>query len=172
MHPLKQQFTAVLLLFCLMPPVMADKGRYTYTPYSEQKVVFDFYFADPQEINSSLYWIRSLLNPLMAEPYGFAPEEIDIKVIIHGTEIVTLVKKNKPKYKDAVARMEYYAAFGVQFKVCGLVMDEYGYKPEDFHSFVEVVPSAITELTHWQMKGYGVIRPTILLKKKAIEEIR
>lgn len=172
MRSVKFQYAILLMLFCLASPVSAEKGRYTFTPYSEQKVVFDFYFAEPAEINSALYWIRSLLNPLMEEPYGYAPEEMDIKVIIHGTEIVSLVKKNEKKYQQAVSRMRYYADFGIQFKVCGLVMDEYGYKPEDFHSFVEIVPSAITELVHWQMKGYGVIRPTIMPKKKSIEEIR
>ena len=149
-----------------------DKARVIEPPYTRQKVLFDFYFADPNEINTALYWVRSLLSPLMAEPYGYVPEELDIKVLIHGSEIVTLAKKNKSKYKDAVARMRYYADFGVQFKVCGLVVDEYGYKPEDFYSFVEIVPSAITELAHWQLKGYAIIQPKILVRSKSIEEIR
>jgi len=149
-----------------------DHGVYVNTPYAPQKVIFDFYFDEPQKINSGLHWLRSFLNPLMEEPYGYTPEELDIKVIIHGTEIVTLAKKNYKQYREAVERMRYYAAFGVQFKVCGLVMDEYGYTVKDFYRFVEVVPSAITELAHWQMQGYGLISPTIMQKKHAIKDIR
>lgn len=81
-------------------------------------------------------------------------------------------KKNYSKYHDAVERMRYYAGLGVQFRVCRLAMQDYGYQPKDFYRFVKVVPSAITELVHWQMQGYGVIRPTILQKKHSIEEIR
>ena len=153
--------------------VSADENaRYQNTPYTAQKVVFDFYFDEPEKLNSGLFWIRSLLNPLMEEPYGYAPEELDIKVIIHGTEIVTLAKKNYKKYNEAVQRMRYYAGLGVQFKVCGLVMDEYGYSVKDFYEFVEIVPSAITELAHWQMQGYGLISPTVMEKKLNIKDIR
>ena len=150
----------------------SEHGTYITPPYQAQKVVFDFYFDDPQKINSGLHWIRSLLNPLMEEPYAYTPEQIDIKVVIHGTEIVTLATKNYKKYREAVERMRYYAGFGVQFKACGLVMDEYGYSVKDFYDFVEVVPSAINELVHWQMKGYGLISPTIMQKKHAIKDIR
>ena len=164
----------IFLLFSILTlTAHADEtGKYVNTPYSKQKVVFDFYFDEPQKINSALHWVRSLLNPLLEEPYGYTPEELDIKVIIHGTEIVTLVKKNYKQYQEAVERMRYYADLGVQFKACGLVMDEYGYSVKDFYSFVEVVPSAITELAHWQMQGYGLISPTIMEKKHSIKDIR
>ncbi len=162
----------ILILSSVLPAQADEYGRFVNTPYTAQKVVFDFYFDEPQKINSALFWLRSLLNPLMAEPYGRAPEEMDIKVVIHGTEIVTLAKKNYKKYREAVERMRYYAGFGVEFKVCGLVMDEYGYSVKDFYEFVEVVPSAITELAHWQMQGYGLISPTVMEKKLNIKEIR
>ena len=42
----------------------------------------------------------------------------------------------------------------------------------DFYDFIEVVPSAITELSHWQQQGYSLITPTVLEKKYTIEEIR
>ena len=165
----------LLLSLCLLInlPAMAEgHGRFTNTPYTAQKVVVDFYFDEPQKIDSALFWLRSLINPLLEEPYGLAPEELDIKVVIHGTEIVTLAKKNYKKYRDTVERMRYYAGFGVEFKACGLVMDEYGYSVKDFYDFVEVVPSAITELAHWQMQGYGLITPKILNKKLDIKDIR
>jgi intracellular sulfur oxidation DsrE/DsrF family protein len=147
-------------------------SRIEHTPYTEQKVVFDFYFDEPDKINSALFWIRSLINPLFEEPYGMTPEQLDIKVVVHGTEIVALARRNYPKYQDAVERMRYYASLGVEFKVCGLAAQDYDYAVTDFYDFVDVVPSAITELAHWQLQGYALITPAVMVKKHAIEDIR
>jgi intracellular sulfur oxidation DsrE/DsrF family protein len=108
----------------------------------------------------------------MEEPYNMAPEFMDIKVVIHGTEIVTVARKNYEKHKDAVERMRYYASLGIEFKVCGIAAHDFGYKVDDFQEFIEVVPSAISELAHWQLEGYALITPTVMEKKFTIEEIR
>lgn len=149
-----------------------EQAKFVQTPYESPKVVYDFYFDEPNKINSALYWIRSLMNPLMDSPYDYAPEFMNIIVVIHGTEVVTVAKKNYKKYKNAVERMRYYALLGVKFKVCGLAADDYGYKRTDFLEFIEIVPSAMSELTHWQSQGYSLITPRVLIKKYAIEEIR
>lgn len=150
----------------------AMAGQFTQTPYEPQKVVFDFYFNEPQAINSALYWVRGLLNPLSDHPYDYAAEQHSVVIVLHGVEIVTLAKNNYQKYQQAVERMRYYAELGVAFKVCGLSLPEYHYTPADLYEFVEVVPSAITELVHWQNKGYALIRPQIMEKIYAIEQIR
>jgi intracellular sulfur oxidation DsrE/DsrF family protein len=142
------------------------------TPYQEPKVVYDFYFDDPDKINAALYWVRALMNPLTKAPYDMAPEFMSIKVVIHGTEIVTVAKKNYERYREAVERMRYYADLGVEFKVCGLAAEDYGYRPQDFQDFIQLVPSAITELAHWQQQGYALLAPNIMDKKFAVEEIR
>ena len=166
----------ITLLLCLMAalPGRTEEAvsQAVQTPYTEQKVVFDFYFDEPDKINTALFWIRSLINPLMDEPYGLAPEFLDIKVIIHGTEIVALARKNYTKYEDAVERMRYYASLGVEFMVCGLAAEDYHYATGDFYDFVDVVPSAITELAHWQLAGFALITPQVLEKKHTIEDIR
>jgi intracellular sulfur oxidation DsrE/DsrF family protein len=166
---------AVMLLLAMLVsvPLQADEAvsKFEQTPYNEQKVVFDFYFDDPQKINSALYWIRSLINPLVDAPYEMAPDFLDIKVIIHGTEIVTVARKNYDRYREAVERMRYYASLGVDFRVCGLAADDYDYDIDAFHDFVKVVPSAITDLAHWQLEGYALITPRIMEKIYAIEEI-
>jgi uncharacterized protein len=170
----KAMINRFLVMFLLFAPlVRADPAvEFVQTPYQEPKVVFDFYFDEPQKINAALYWIRSLINPLMEAPYDMAPEMMDIKVIIHGTEIVTLARHNYAKYKDAVERMRYYAALGVEFRVCGIAAQDYGYKATDFYEFVKLTPSAIAELAYWQRQGYAVIAPAIKAKKYTIEEIR
>ncbi len=112
------------------------------------------------------------MNTLMAEPYGLAPEFMNIIVLIHGTEIVTLAKKNYPKYQSAVNRMMYYEQLGVEFRVCGDAARDFGYSADDFYSFVKIIPSAMVELAHWQNKGYAIIRPLVFEKKHSIEDIR
>ena len=165
--------TLILVSLLLCSGVYAaEQAKVVQTPYAEPKVVFDFYFDDPQNIGSALYWVRSLMNPLTEAPYNYAPEFMSIVVVIHGTEIVTVAKHNYNKYKDVVDRMRYYAQLGVSFKVCGLAAQDYDYRISDFQDFIEVVPSAITELAHWQQQGYALITPNIMEKKFSIEEIR
>ena len=147
-------------------------GKSVATPYAPAKVMFEFYLDDPQKVGSALYWVRSLMNPLLAAPYNYSPEDHKIVIVIHGTEIVTVAKKNEAKYQEAVDRMRYYADLGVAFKVCGQAAEDYGYRVQDFQDFIEVVPNAITELAHWQQQGYALIVPQILDKKINIEAIR
>lgn len=163
-----------LLGSILSMPAMASSAKFVTTPYSsDQKVVFDFYLDDPNKINSALYWIKALVDPLIAAPYNTAPDDIDIKVVIHGTELVTLAKHNYSQYKRAVDRMRYYSELGVvEFKVCDFAANDYEYDLEDFQDFVHVVPSAIAELAHWQNQGYVLITPQIQEKIYTIDEIR
>jgi intracellular sulfur oxidation DsrE/DsrF family protein len=169
---MKPTLTLLMLLWLgVAMPVQAD-GKTVDTAYAPAKVVFEFYLDDPQKIGSALYWVRSLMNPLLDAPYNYSPEDLKIVVVIHGTEIVTVAKKNEAKYQEAVDRMRYYAGLGVSFKVCGQAAEEYGYRVQDFQDFIEVVPNAITELAHWQQQGYALITPQILEKKFSIESIR
>jgi intracellular sulfur oxidation DsrE/DsrF family protein len=171
---LRGLFTALLLLLFSTAWANTEGGsaEFVETPYEAQNVVFDFYFDDPDKINSALYWLKGLVEPLMAYPYNYAPEDLNIKVIIHGTELVTLAKHNYERYRNAVDRMRYYALLGVEFKVCYFAAQDYGYKLQDLQDFVQVVPSGIAELAHWQKEGYVMIAPHIQDKRYSIEEIR
>jgi hypothetical protein len=163
-----------LLLMLSLSSLSAEEGKatFTQTPYQPVNAVYDFYFDKPEKINSALFWIRSLINPLTEAPYNQAPEFMNIKVVIHGTEIVTIARKNYAKYKEAVERMRYYHALGVEFKVCNLAAHDYDYTVDDFYEFIEVVPSAFAELAHWQMQGYALITPKIMTREQSVEEIR
>lgn len=169
---IKKYLLSLIILLNISSLPAEENPKLSFTPYEEQKVIFDFYFDHPEKINSALFWIRSLLTPLMEAPYNYAPEFLDIKVMIHGTEIVALTKKNYTQYKSAVERMKYYESLGVQFKVCSIAAHDFGYKDSDFYDFVQIVPSAMTELVHWQTKGYGLITPNIYSKKLTNKDIR
>jgi len=170
----------LLVLSAASVPLLAAPAAKVETPgakvifpdYKSPKVVYDFYFDHPGKINTGLYWIRSLIQPLMDAPYNMAPEMMDIVVVVHGTGIVTLAKKNYAKYKTAVERMRYYHQLGVKFHVCGLAMHDFGYQPKDLQSFVKVVPSAFADLVHYQQLGYALITPKVYDKKFHIDEIR
>jgi len=168
-----------ILLFLVLLFVFGraeEKGaKFVQTPYEPPfRVVVEFYFDEPEKIRPALLWVSNIIYVLTNEPYNFIPEEdLDIVVVIHGTEITTLVKKNRERYADVWERMEGMAMYGVKFKVCGMAAEQlYGYTKEDFPSFVELVPSAITELLYWQQKGYALLIPQIKEMKRPREEIR
>ncbi len=166
----------ILTLLLLVVLTFGEEGaKFVQTPYKAPfKAVVEFYFDEPEKIRPALLWVSNIIYVLSNEPYNFIPgEDIDIVVIIHGTEITTLVKKNKEKYKDIWERIEGMSMYGVKFKVCGIAAEQlYGYTAKDFPEFVELVPSAITELLHWQQQGYALLIPRIYEMKKPREEIR
>jgi len=162
-----------LLMLLAVTPAQSESGATVITPdYGPPKVVFDFFLDDPQKINSALFWIRSTVNPFMSAPYGYDFMDMDLVVVIHGTEIVTLAKHNEEQYQEAVDRMRYYDSIGVDFHICGMAAEDYGYKPEDLQSFVKIVPSAFTDLVHYQQEGYALITPQIFTRTQSIESIR
>lgn len=148
------------------------QAKVIQTPYQNPKALVDVFLDDPAKLGAALYWVRSLVNPLIEAPYSMFSEDMSIIVLMHGTEIVTLARKNEAKYTELVQRMRYYADMGVKFKVCGLALQDYQYTAGDLHDFVEVTPSAITELMHWQNRGYALITPQVFEKKFSIDAIR
>jgi uncharacterized protein len=142
------------------------------TPYANPKAIVDVYLDHPAKMGAALYWVRSLVNPLTEAPYSLFAEDMSIIVLLHGTELVTVARKNEAKYEEVVQRMRYYAAQGVKFKVCGLALQDYGYTDADMQPFIEVTPSAMTEMVHWQNRGYALITPQVPDKRHAIEDIR
>jgi intracellular sulfur oxidation DsrE/DsrF family protein len=156
----------------VLPPAALAQAKVVQTPYKNPKALVDIFLDDPAKLGAALYWVRSLVNPLTEAPYSMFAEDMSIIVLMHGTEIVTLAKKNQDRYEEVLQRMRYYADMGVKFKVCGLALQDYGYTAADLHSFVEVTPSAITELMHWQNQGYALIPAVVQDKKFSIEQIR
>jgi intracellular sulfur oxidation DsrE/DsrF family protein len=148
------------------------QARLVQTPYASPKAVFDIYLDHPAKMGSALYWLRSFINPLTEAPYSLFNDDMHVVVVMHGTELVTVARKNEAQYEEVVQRMRYYADQGVKFKVCGLALKDFGYTLADMQDFIEVTPSAITELVHWQNQGYGLITPVVTEKKLNIEAIR
>ncbi|EFI51371.1 protein of unknown function DUF1791 [Afipia sp. 1NLS2] len=120
------------------------------------EVVWDFNFQDPKMVNVAL----NNLSALMKATSDFGPKEIDpVKVVIvsHGPEVVLWAKKNYTKYKNIVDRAASFAKQGVRFEICRNDAAALGFKPEDLHGFVTVIPAGPYALTYWQNKGYAYI---------------
>lgn len=160
----------IALCASLLSPSAGAQAVRVDTPYTAPRVVFDFFLDDPAKMGAALYWIRSLILPLSEPPYSYDPHTI--KVVLHGTELVTVARKNEEKYREVVDRMRYYADIGIEFKVCALALHDYGYGLDDLQDFIQVVPSAPVELVYWQNQGYAVVMPMILDKKFNLEDIR
>ncbi|MGI9216990.1 MAG: DsrE family protein [Hydrogenophaga sp.] len=165
---------ALLLTLGLAAAPLATLAQATVvqTPYKHPKALFDIYLDHPAKMGAALYWLRSFVNPLLEAPYSLFNEDMSVVVVLHGTELVTVARKNEAQYEDVVQRMRFYADHGVKFKVCGLALKDFGYTPAELQPFVEVTPSAMTELVHWQNQGYGLITPLVTDKRLSIEDIR
>jgi intracellular sulfur oxidation DsrE/DsrF family protein len=171
--PLYARAMFVLAVTLLLSPAPAlAQAKVVQTPYQNPKALVDIFLDDPAKLGAALYWVRSFVNPLTEAPYSMFPEDIKVIVLLHGTEIVALAKKNAARYEEVLQRMRYYAEMGVKFRVCGLALQDYGYTPADMQDFVEVAPSAITELVHWQNQGYALVPAIVQDKKFSIEQIR
>ena len=61
----------VFLLSGFAGPALSDSSgaERVYTPYEEQKAVFEFYFDHPEKISGGLYWLLGMFHgsELMAD---------------------------------------------------------------------------------------------------------
>jgi uncharacterized protein len=169
--PAVRHIFALLAALALALPAWGQAQR-VQTPYQAPKVLFDFYLDDPAKMGSALFWVRSLINPLTEAPYSFFADDMNVIVLLHGTEIVTVARKNEARYEEVVQRMRYYADQGVEFRICGLALQDYGYTAADLQPFIKIAPSAMTELVHWQNQGYALITPQVPDKRFSIDAIR
>lgn len=119
------------------------------------KAVWDFNFVDPKAVGG----VFNNVNALIKATADFGPNEIDpLKIVIvsHGPEVVLWAKKNYGKYKEIVDRAASLAKQGIRFEICRNAAAAQGFKPEDLHGFVSVVPAGPYALAYWQAKGYSL----------------
>jgi hypothetical protein len=143
-------FFALIMALGTAHPVLAQ-GTRVQTPYANPKAIVDVYLDHPAKMGAALYWVRSLVNPLTEAPYSLFPEDMSIIELLHGTELVTVARKNEAIYEELVQRMRYYASQGVKFKVCGLALQDYGYTDADMQPFIGRLPARPSG--DWQNRG-------------------
>lgn len=150
---------AALALSC---PLLAAAADEAFAPYGTAKVdmheypaintVFDVNYADPQSLNVLYSFVRNTKKPLNGK----------VVVVTHGPELRAFAKENYEKYQGVVQRMAELAEDGVEFRMCNNALRAAGYKPEDMHGFVTVVPAGFAEIALLQSQGYQPIDPVPL----------
>ena len=130
-----------------------------FAPYGTAKVdmhkypvtnaVFDVNYEDPNKLNILNVFITKTSEQLKGE----------MIVVTHGPELRVFAKENYEKYQGIVDKMAAHAEKGVKFHMCNNAMRAAGFKPEDMHGFITVVPAGFPEIAHLQSKGYRYINP-------------
>ncbi|HBQ48161.1 MAG TPA: hypothetical protein DD728_04620 [Hyphomonas atlantica] len=147
---------ASLALLSLSPASHADD---TLSPYGTSKTdlheyptinaVFDVNYMDPKSLNILYAFVKNTKIPLKGK----------MVVVTHGPELRAFAKENYIKYQGMMDKMKELADDGVEFRMCHNALRAAGFKADDFHSFVTVVPAGFPEIAYLQSQGYAYINP-------------
>lgn len=111
--------------------------------------VFDANYEDPEKLNILYAFVKNTAKPLKGK----------MVVVTHGPELRAFAKENYEKYQPIVDKMASLAEAGVEFRMCNNAMRAAGFKAEDMHGFITVVPAGFPEIAYLQSKGYSYINP-------------
>lgn len=123
--------------------------------YPKLNAVFDVNYEDPNKLNILNVFIQKTSAALKGE----------MIVVTHGPELRVFAKENYEKYQGIVDKMAALAEQGVKFHMCSNAMRAAGFKAEDMHGFITVVPAGFPEIAYLQSKGYKYINPLPLSVK-------
>jgi intracellular sulfur oxidation DsrE/DsrF family protein len=120
------------------------------------KVVWDFNFSGPASVNRALDPVSYAIKA--TSEYGALEfEPIRSVVVSHGGEVAIWAKRNYQKYKDIVDHAARLSEAGVRFEVCSVAAQAQGFEVDDFHGFINVVPTGGLALIYWGNKDYAII---------------
>lgn len=161
---LKAAAAVLLLLASAAPALAADDDLSPYGTskadmhdYPSINAVFDVNYADPQDLEKLYAFVKNTAVPLKGK----------MVVVTHGPEVRAFAKENYLKYQGLMDKMKELADTGVEFRMCGNAAKAAGFKPDDFHGFVTVVPAGFPEIALLQSQGYAYLNPIPLSPKDA-----
>jgi intracellular sulfur oxidation DsrE/DsrF family protein len=125
--------------------------------YPTMNAVFDVNYEDPNKLN--------ILNVFVTKTSAAIKGKV--VVVTHGPELRVFAKENYVKYQGIVDKMAALSEKGVEFRMCNNAMRAAGFKPEDMHGFITVVPAGFPEIAYLQSQGYKYINPAPLSVKDA-----
>jgi intracellular sulfur oxidation DsrE/DsrF family protein len=131
----------------------------TFAPYGTAKVdmkqypavnaVFDVNYDDPQRLGILFGFVTNTRRALQGKTV----------IVTHGPEVRVFAKENYLKYQALVDRAAELSGEGVEFRMCNNALRAAGFKPEDMHGFITVVPAGFAELAYLQTQGYEYVNP-------------
>jgi len=121
--------------------------------YDASQVVYDVTSGDPEKLSNILDRVSMLQNL-----YGADPFDASIVVIIHDAAIPQFVKSKTDNYRELVKRARSLSMGDViKFRMCSASAKMQGYRHEDIHDFIVMVPMADAELIKLQHDGYALM---------------
>lgn len=117
--------------------------------YPTINAVFDTNYMKPKDLNMLYAFVKNTMKPLKGK----------MVVVTHGPEVRVFAKENYIKYQGIMDKMKKLADKGVEFRMCHNALRAAGFKADDFHGFVTVVPAGFPEIAYLQSKGYQYINP-------------
>jgi intracellular sulfur oxidation DsrE/DsrF family protein len=163
----KHLLACIFLVVIVASPAIAEEKNAPFRSSSfttfddvnqleQLKVVFDFNFPGPSGVKRALYPVSFTLKAVQEYgPVSFEP--VDIIVVSHGSEVVAFAKRNYQEVKEIADWAARLADLGVKFEVCSVAANALGFGPEDFHGFVNVVPTGAYALIYHQNRGYALM---------------
>lgn len=117
--------------------------------YPTINAVFDANYTDPKSLNILYAFVNNTRKPLKGK----------MVIVTHGPELRAFAKENYIKYQGIMDKMKKLADAGVEFRMCHNALRAAGFKADDFHGFVTVVPAGFPEIAYLQAEGYKYINP-------------
>lgn len=116
--------------------------------YEPQKVVYDVAVSSRKAFERVLDRASYLSQLYHADPFAAS-----IVLVLHGNEIPFFAKSNYLKYKELMTRAQSLMLGDViDIRMCKIAAQGHGFKPEDIHGFVSMVPMADAEIIRLQRK--------------------
>lgn len=121
-------------------------GKLTPTEYKPQKVVYDVTTGELEIMDHVLDRASYLSTITGADPF-----DQSIVLVLHGSAIKFFAIENTDTYKQLLTRAEsLISSEALKIKMCKVAAEAQGYKPEDIHGFVELVPMGDAEIIRLQ----------------------
>jgi intracellular sulfur oxidation DsrE/DsrF family protein len=122
------------------------RGKVNPIEYKPQKVVYDVSVDTVGEVDHVLDRVSYLSKITGADPF-----DSSIVIVLHGPELSYYAIENYGKYKALVDRAQSLTVGGtIKIKMCKIAAEGQGYKPEDIHGFIELVPMGDAEIVRLQ----------------------
>ncbi|PIQ52021.1 MAG: hypothetical protein COW02_11625 [Comamonadaceae bacterium CG12_big_fil_rev_8_21_14_0_65_59_15] len=143
-----------------------DPSTFDASPLGAQRVVYQFNFENPTDLEQGLGYLANHLKAL--KQFGDVGAS-RLVVVAHGNELHMLSRLNRATYPDIYDELKALADQGVLFRVCRNAAKFRGYEPGDFYDVITVVPAAMTELAKWQAQGYAYISGDVIRRTRRSE---
>ncbi|UCB55789.1 MAG: hypothetical protein JSW45_04470 [Thiotrichales bacterium] len=130
-------------------------GKLTPTAYAPQKVVYDVTTGQADLMDHVLDRASYLSTITGADPF-----DQSIVLVLHGSSIALFAIEHTDRYRQLMQRAESLVTSEVlKIRMCKVAAELKGYKPEDIHGFVELVPMGDAEIIRLQYEeGYAYMQ--------------